>query len=268
MDLEQRVQALEQEVQILKAQIQATLLDIQEQILNNAYPVLRADDQLPGGQPAPPARLTSPAAPATSISDDYGASPAAAPPIRRVSLSDSDPADTTASAKPIVRSQEVDPSTIVKWEEWAMDKVKQVGTRQTRELIQKYAAKNRFSHEIRDMLFEFVALYETEGMPTPARGSLAAASAPATPKAGQQRSPTSTKPAAPPAKPKNKVNGTARPTSAKLHTTTAAPAAPSVSSQPVTAVTEDDPDAPSVVLRLIAGIQNAGAGIRWRKNDG
>jgi len=149
-----------------------------------------------------------------------------------------------------------------------MDKIKQVGPRQTRELIQKYAAKNRFSHEIRDMLFEFIALYETDSTPAPARRPLAAASAPATPKARQQRPPASTESAAPAAKPKNKVNGTARPTSAKPHTTTAAPAAPNVSPRPVTAVTEDDPDAPSVVLRLIAGIQNAGAGIRWRKNDG
>jgi hypothetical protein len=44
MDLEQRVQALEQELQILKNQIQATLLDIREQVLNNTYPALRAED--------------------------------------------------------------------------------------------------------------------------------------------------------------------------------------------------------------------------------
>lgn len=43
MELEQRVQALEQEVAVLKAQIQATLLDIQAQLLTNAYPSLRAE---------------------------------------------------------------------------------------------------------------------------------------------------------------------------------------------------------------------------------
>jgi len=44
MDLEQRVQVLEQEVQVLKNQIQATLLEMQEYLLTNAHPTLRAED--------------------------------------------------------------------------------------------------------------------------------------------------------------------------------------------------------------------------------
>ncbi|MCC7446396.1 MAG: hypothetical protein IT324_03220 [Anaerolineae bacterium] len=44
MDLEQRVQVLEQEVQVLKNQIQATLLEMQEYLLTNAHPSLRAED--------------------------------------------------------------------------------------------------------------------------------------------------------------------------------------------------------------------------------
>jgi hypothetical protein len=44
MNLEQRVQALEQELEILKHQIQATLLDIREQLLNATYPELRSEE--------------------------------------------------------------------------------------------------------------------------------------------------------------------------------------------------------------------------------
>ncbi len=52
MDLEQRVKVLEQEVEILKNQIQVTLLDIQEQLLTNAYPSLRAEDGAVQTRPA------------------------------------------------------------------------------------------------------------------------------------------------------------------------------------------------------------------------
>ena len=51
MELEQRVQALEQEIEILKNQIQVTLLEIQEQVLNNTYPELR--ESTPRPAPAP-----------------------------------------------------------------------------------------------------------------------------------------------------------------------------------------------------------------------
>ncbi|MBI5958727.1 MAG: hypothetical protein HY866_08330 [Chloroflexi bacterium] len=53
MNLEQRVQALELELQILKNQVQATLLDIREQLLNNTYPALQAENPAPVQSPAP-----------------------------------------------------------------------------------------------------------------------------------------------------------------------------------------------------------------------
>ncbi len=53
MDLEKRVEILETELEILKAEIQATLLAIQEQMLSNTFPWLRADQ---GAVPQVPAR--------------------------------------------------------------------------------------------------------------------------------------------------------------------------------------------------------------------
>jgi len=65
MDLEKRVEQLEQELEILKNQIQTTLLAIQEHVLSNTYPALRAPERgiestpaevVPGHseEPAPP----------------------------------------------------------------------------------------------------------------------------------------------------------------------------------------------------------------------
>ncbi len=69
MEAEQRIQALEQEVQILKTQIQSILLDIQTHLLTNAYPALRGhhtasspaedeedDDEYDRAAPAPKVR--------------------------------------------------------------------------------------------------------------------------------------------------------------------------------------------------------------------
>lgn len=52
MDLEKRVEQLEQELEILKNQIQTTLLAIQEHVLSNTYPALRAPERGMGSAPA------------------------------------------------------------------------------------------------------------------------------------------------------------------------------------------------------------------------
>ena len=56
MNQEQQIERLEQEVQILKNQIQATLLEIQEHLLTHTYPALRSDvAEHPEPEPALPA---------------------------------------------------------------------------------------------------------------------------------------------------------------------------------------------------------------------
>ncbi|GAB4518145.1 MAG: hypothetical protein OHK0046_25530 [Anaerolineae bacterium] len=102
MDLEQRVKALEQEVQILKNEIQATLLAMQEHLLNQAHPTLNGRSSAAPGPEAPqaaqpaspsiPSPISAPApsipAPAQPMTYQDEGDDEAAPVVRKVSLED------------------------------------------------------------------------------------------------------------------------------------------------------------------------------------
>lgn len=184
MNLEQRVQALEQEVELLKAQIQATLLDIQEQLLNNTYPTLRAEGTSVQAQPAPEVRA---------------APPATALPIKRVTLTESEPDDDLAVEEdvqqiPVVRKKvqleeptqpslperterparqvRIEPTvtdqpdeSLHDWNElenWVSQKVETMGIKRTRELIDLYARQERFTRQERELLMQFVDIYDDD----------------------------------------------------------------------------------------------------------
>jgi hypothetical protein len=94
MELEQRVKALEQEVEILKNQIQATLLDIREMLLTSAYPSLRAGDAEKQTEPKRPARAAQPAQ-----GPSQGETPDEAPIVRKVALDNAQAESSATQAR-------------------------------------------------------------------------------------------------------------------------------------------------------------------------
>jgi len=237
MKLEQRVQVLEQEVQLLKNQIQATLLAIQEHLLVNTHPTLRADE--PPVQAAPARTQTiRPAVaeeaemveqrerPATSAMvrkvsfEDAAPTPAPFNPVleeapainvRKVQLDDlrpiaapawqqpatlpinnyeeaswnedvwqtvsspiipNEPSRPTFQITPFINS-EAEPTTApfvtkTNWqelhelEEWASQKVEQIGVKRTKKLISNYARQGRLTVEEKETLLKFVSVYGNE----------------------------------------------------------------------------------------------------------
>lgn len=271
-DLEQRVQALEQELQILKNQIQVILLDIQEQVLSNTYPSLRAGDNHPPA--APPSSRPRP---------DAEDSPRASSVVRSMSFDDmGDEEDDQPvvpqprpAAKPAKRNNASQLQAISELEDWAAKKIEMIGAQDTMELINTYAAKGRFSPEEADALMDFVSLHpslhnEMPTQPTPPNRPFELAARPpqnaraqsvsAAPARAEQ--PSVPVPEAKPQKP-SKKSGKAAPVQQTQEPT---PPAPASDAKPVEEPKKQE--SKNVVLRLIAGVQNAGAGVRWGKHDG
>ncbi|MFW5691002.1 MAG: hypothetical protein ACOCXZ_00765 [Chloroflexota bacterium] len=145
MDLEKRIEALEQELDVLKNQIQATLLDIREQLLTHAHSALRAND-LPPHQGAVPG-VTN-AAPVEEHPHHY---------------EDEFPeAEGRAAVRKVARGSEdrtpIDWEAMHELEEWTARKIQELGPARTRQLIEVYAEKGRFSPHVADILVEFVML--------------------------------------------------------------------------------------------------------------
>ncbi len=196
MNLEQRVQALEQEVQLLKAQIQSTLLSIQEQMLNGTYPALRAEEpktvalpnasvtQMPAPSPVKTVSFTEPTLEPDDLPDDP-------PPLtRRVARAEEPPdpprktarvqAEPPQPRKAVRAEQEVPQRQLARIEEeatrkapsltnetnwielenWVSQKVEKLGIKRTRELITLYARQERFTRQERDLLMQFIRVYE------------------------------------------------------------------------------------------------------------
>ncbi len=101
MDLEQRVQALEQELQILKNQIQATLLDIREQVLNNTYPALRAEEPSAPASSAPQAVAPAAHSPAPAPVVQEPPLPVEMPRVRQVVLNNTPDVEDPDPVEPI-----------------------------------------------------------------------------------------------------------------------------------------------------------------------
>jgi hypothetical protein len=289
MELEQRVQAIEQELQILKNQIQAALLEIQEHLLTNAYPALRSEEQ--AQQPAPQMRTQQVQRPVNEDFFDEG--PALN--MRKVSSNATDTRSRAESNPPPKRqsaplnTQEIDLTSLTELEDWTIQKIEQMGPERTRALIQVYSDKGRFTPEICEALLHFVELYAAANAATttPTKG----AAKPGTPsprqtqpyqpvRATSQQPAVSSKKAAPGAKTITQtqnapsVHDPFEAPSIPKPVVKQTPAANNGKGKSATKSTPKAKDAPpeakgqsSLVLRLIAGVQNAGAGVRWKKED-
>lgn len=276
MDLEQRVQALEQELQILKNQIQVTLLDIQEQLLSNTYPGLRSGD-------AP--QQSNPASSRVSPEPEEPGRPAA--PVRKVSFSALGDEQTSAAQTPPTISQSQSSNhnwqAMAELEAWASEKIEAIGVEQTGELIEMYATKGRFNEDTRDILLEFVALYGRNQQELVTRPTRPAPfeTAPRSPQGGRTQATAGN-----PVQPSQSKSVKAAPAQKPVKPAPVQPPAQAATAQPkaakpkakqppakVTIVAKASPAADkrkdrNVVLKLIAGVQNAGAGVRWGKRNG
>jgi hypothetical protein len=299
MDLEQRIQALEQEVQILKNQIQATLLDVQEQLLTNAYPSLIAADSSPSNDTGqsfnPPQRqYLHTVAPEDSTEEDASASPMN---VRRVSLNDlqgtpapegrhSQATETSPEFRPTPTPtqpiQSADWSTLTELEDWVSNKVEKMGVERTRKLVHMYAEKGHFAPDVAESLFEIVSLYDRPSR-KPASNhhnngnhhSGTSTSQRAKPSREAQRPKArSSRPAGRPTVQRSQP----RPQPAPQRNYQPAPR-PNNGREQITrseaTITNDDSymideqeQSQNLVLRLIAGVQNAGAGVKWSKKHG
>jgi hypothetical protein len=266
VDLEQRVQNLEQEVQILKNQIQASLLAIQEQLLTNAYPALRAQEQESDTSPAspnPPLNVATVApnpplnvATVAPLRDDDERSDDTLPSVRKVTLEEIQAKKKSAPHNTPVRAAATDEWG--KLEDWARRQVDKVGLQRTIELIQAYTEQGRFTPETQEGLFHALGItpqvyHSLMPPPVPRPVSVARPAAPAKP-APQSRNRAQPKPT-----PRAKNGAPPKPAS-PVSTT------PQSSARPAAAAPEAEVDRKSnLVLRLIAGVNNAGAGVRWKK---
>jgi hypothetical protein len=190
--LEQRMSVVEQEMQVLKAQIQTLLLEIQEQLLNNTYPTLRAQEparaqQQQAPEPTPMKRMTLEQIEQDVFDDEetlelprnqqqrvrqqaqqtrtqqQQPQPQQRP-SRQQQMMDMD--DYTEEEAEQQREQYLTPQTDVRaWieiDKWVSGKIKEIGIKRTRELINLYGGQER------DLLMQFLNVYEEEaGQPPP-----------------------------------------------------------------------------------------------------
>jgi hypothetical protein len=259
VDLEKRVQVLEQEVQVLKNQIQATLLDIQEQILTNTYPSLRAESALAAGN--------SVSAPATVSTPQANLSPAEttpAPVVKKVSLEsplpiqESAPPHTTHPPAPLPAVlpdappvPDIDWDSLAQVEEWVANRVEKMGTRRTRKLIEMYLGEGRFPLRTAEALLRLVSVFEEEGGASPSPF---------------EEEPVFQQYPAPPVMP---VPGSEQ----AIYPEPAGYFGGSNGSEPVSPFIvqpdEKELEPPqNLILRLIAGVQNAGIRSTRKKNHG
>jgi hypothetical protein len=186
---------VEQEMQVLKAQIQTLLLEIQEQLLNNTYPTLRAQEpsraqQAQPPQPPPPEPTPVKRVPLEQLEPDLfddeetlelprqqqqrvrqqaqqtRAQQQPQPPQPRQNgrrqIDMDDYSDEEAEQQ---RGEYLTPQTDVRaWieiDKWVSEKVREIGIKRTRELINLYGGQER------ELLMAFLNVYEEETAPPP-----------------------------------------------------------------------------------------------------
>lgn len=256
MESEQRIQALEQEVQILKTQIQSILLDIQAHLLTNAYPALRGhhteseasseddedDDEYDRASRPPKSKKAS--GNGTGKAEKHEKHEKAEKPVK---------ATKAEKALPPVRPAEPMMASLDEQQEWVLENIQNLGVQGTRDLIESYTQKRRFSPEVSDTLMRFTDMYaaaaEEQTLPSRPAGMPTVVKAVTAPP---------TKPAKVKAQPAPK----AMPSNLKT-----IPAEPSLAKSSANDAGIDENSSSSIVLRLIAGVQNAGAGVRWGKKE-
>ncbi|HLV36216.1 MAG TPA: hypothetical protein VKY59_13910 [Spirillospora sp.] len=304
MDLEQRVQILEQEVEILKNQIQATLLDIQEQILTNTYPSLRSGN-IPAAEMAnrtepvnqPPVKTFRPETGeviAEHPKNNPGTAAVPKPPLEHTpgALPSYPPNREGYPAPPTpvgISKNLMHWSNVDELEEWVSSKIAKVGAPRTRQLIDMYYESGYFDTDVANTLLQLADLYEGDAHhPLEAEEETrpAAPSRQRTAQAANSRSaPRSTASTASTAH--HQSSPGRRPFAGKSRQAAhSQPAKPQpdlskflidetpdytlpVPKQRTAAVTMDtEPEERRTVLRLIAGLYNAGAGVKRGKKNG
>ncbi|MFP4321347.1 MAG: hypothetical protein ACLFTK_02740 [Anaerolineales bacterium] len=257
-DLERRVQVLEEECQILKNQIHATLLMLQEAVLTNAYPALRAQDGSPQPpevpQPVKQVRLSQDPAPSAAPPEQAAVvqqiRPQAQPPLAEIAQPEPRQAPASVPGSDNVHPNYIDWDRQRELEAWAEEQVTRFGIARTATLIGDYAQQGHFSSAEQAALAAFLSYFEEPKLDDSTAQFIAGQA-----EAQQADQPAAVRPFDPlwedldsryedeQVYPRYQRNQRAQP-------------AP-------------DDDAPrNMVLRLIAGIQNAGAGIEWRKGNG
>lgn len=197
--LDQRMNVVEQEMQVLKAQIQTLLLEIQEQLLNNTYPTLRTQEssrmqepsrpQVQAPEPTPVKRvpleqlepdlfddeetLELPRQQQQRIRQQTQQTRAQQQPQRpngngngngnsRRQIDMDNYSDEEAEEQ---RGEYLMPQTDVRaWieiDKWVSDKIRDIGLKRTRELINLYGGQER------DLLMAFLKVYEEDSAPPP-----------------------------------------------------------------------------------------------------
>jgi len=248
MEAEQRIQALEKEVQILKTEIQSILLDIQTHLLTNAYPALRGH------------HTASSSSTQEDEDDDEYDGVAPPPKTQKVTLNNIPP--KREKPTPPVHSTEPVLASLDEQQEWVLQNIQTQGLSRTRDLINGYTEKRRFSPEVSDTLMRFTNMYA------------AAADEPTLPSrpVGMPSGPVSVKAVSTPPVPKQPVKAVSTPQQPIKVTQKAIAPKPKAAQPPVVQPVEEPKtseaetgEPSSLVLRLIAGVQNAGAGVRWGK---
>lgn len=296
MDLEQRIQNLEQEMEILKNQIQVTLLDIQEHVLTNRYPSLRAEEapsrpqtahngaapQVPTANPMMAPIQAVRTVGSAEILDDSQDGNSAPVSVRKVAFEPPAPTEPQVPVRAPAPKRTPPPQQQADWDElsaletWTQKKLRKLGPERTRELIKIYADRGRFSSAVKDTLLGFVSVYggiprkrqrreptrqATQGKRQQTQSKRQSAqkkrrSSQNNHKNGQSRREQSMQAVDQPRRRKRRATATQEAVRSRQR----------ANSKP--ALNEDADKNHNVVLRLIAGVQNAGAGVNWRKKNG
>ncbi|MCB9451232.1 MAG: hypothetical protein H6672_07315 [Anaerolineaceae bacterium] len=257
MDLEKRVQQLEEELEILKHQIQTTLLDIQEQLLTNTYPSLRSENPPSPPNPNPPSQPVMTYTP-PPVEPNYTPVEAAPVNVRKVCLDDlTSPNPAPEQSHPIVEEEQYQDIDMQEYRRWVKRNIREVGLKETRNMIRGYAQEGLLQPQVRDELLQVAAQYAsksakaTQRKPAPRKQAAPARSA----VAPQRQSVKMTTPVY------TQSDDITQPNRSQIFPTP----------EPIYEKRGDEMnDASSnLILRLMAGVQNAGAGVKWsKKKDG
>lgn len=240
MDLEQRVEALEQEVEILKNQIQTTLLNIEDYLLTTKYSSLRAEDIAPQDTPGA-APVHRPVA-AAAVDDESPTAPADGPVVRQVASYQPEVADPKASTVPSASMVATEANDAMGWQnmadmrQWVDEQITQHGPARTERLINALVAQERIKPKVATYLLRLVALRAADAAKAAAQRPSNRRQQTADPRPASGRRP---------GRPSN--GATATPPAAVRQPTTAD-----------TGSSDPEDEQTNLVLRLVAGVLNAG----------
>jgi hypothetical protein len=276
-NLEYRVKILEQELEILKSQIQATLLDIRENVLTNTHPALRAQSI----NPTTPANVNNHKPvqfqlPEQFENDDYANGNGAVEslpeqtPVRKVQanyiaaeIAQPIQIHEEEVAKSRHNSHEANWEAVRELEEWVAEKVEKIGTARTRALIQMYMEEGQVDADTEALLYRMVSLYEQDEQPTAQKKSAKRRPAPVDDEPQPQHRRKNSRRPAPDTRPPI-VDEILNEELIERQSKFDHPGAMRMDLSEIDASVGGDSKERNVVLKLIAGIQTAGIGMKWR----